>query len=366
MIYLDNSATTKPCFEAQTAAIKAMENYANPSSSHFLGINAEKLLESSRESVARLIHALPSEIIFTGSGTQSNNLAIFGGANIKVGSHIITSEIEHLSVLSAFKSLEQNGFEVSYIKPMPDGTIRQEDILAEVRGNTSFVSIMLINNETGAINNLSGLKDSITKKSPRALLHTDAVQAFGKFDLRQLGVDLMSISAHKIHGLKGSAALYIKKGVKIKQTVFGGGQESNLCSGTQNMPGIAAFAAAADAVNFDDAAKVSRLKDKLSTALSGLDGVVINSINSSPYILNASFTKTRSEIMLNALSSVGICVSAGSACSEKRSKGNRVLTAMGNLYGDSAIRFSFCRYNTMEEIDEAIEKIKLIMKDLKI
>lgn len=367
MIYLDNSATTKPCREAVDAACGAMtDNFGNPSSRYSLGLSAEKLLASSRAAVAASLNTDPKNIIFTSGGTESDNLAILGGANIKKGSHAVTTAIEHPAVLNAFSELEKRGFSVTYVAPDSDGVVNLSDIAAAVDANTSIVSVMHVNNETGALMPIDKLSAIIKKKAPRAFFHVDAVQSYGKLPLNpeKWGIDFLSVSSHKVHGPKGVGALYKAPGATLHPTVFGGGQEGALRSGTENMPGIAGFAAAAALIDpLSRYEKMSALKKEFAEKLLSLPGVELNGSleRSIPYILNVSFIGIRSEIMLNALSEDSVFVSAGSACAKGTGKANAALRAQGAPHADNAIRFSFSRDTTAEELNEAY---KIIIKKL--
>ena len=363
MIYLDNSATTKPSENAVNAVNRMMtEEFGNPSSRYTLGLRAEKILTEAREAVASSLHANAKNIIFTSGGTESDNLAITGGANIKVGKRIVTTEIEHDAVKNAFLHLEALGFEVIFVKPEEDGTVLAEKILDAVNDKTSLVSVMHVNNETGAILPIEKLAPMIKRKAPRALFHVDAVQSYGKIDLypAKWGVDLMTVSSHKVHGPKGVGALYkADKLTSLKPILFGGGQEGNYRSGTENLPGIAGFAEAAKEINpgehFD---RISALKKAFAEKLLALPDVYLNGNldKSSPYVLNVSFKGIRSEIMLNSLSEEGIYVSSGSACA-KGAKTSSTLKAMGVPFPDNAIRFSFSKHTTEDELEKTFDTI---------
>lgn len=363
MIYLDNSATTKPCKEAIDAVTNAMTvNFGNPSSRYTLGLEAEKLLLASREKVASSLHVDAKNIIFTSGGTESDNLAILGGANIKKGAHAVTTAIEHPAVLNAFAELENIGFSVTYVTPDSDGVVTYEKIEEAVTEKTSLVSVMHVNNETGAVMPVERLSAMIKRKAPRAVFHVDAVQSYGKTELfpQKWGIDFLSVSSHKIHGPKGAGALYKSDRATLHPILFGGGQEKNLRSGTEAMPAIAGFAAAAEVLNPSrDYERILNLRNSFAEKLGKLPDVVFNGVpeRSLPYILNVSFIGIRSEIMLNALSSDGVFVSAGSACAKGTGKANAALRASGSPYADNAIRFSFSRDTTKEELDEAYKII---------
>ncbi len=363
MIYLDNSATTKPCAEALAAVTDAMTTcFGNPSSRYSLGLEAERLLSSSREAVASSLHAEAKNIIFTSGGTESDNLAILGGTNIPAGNHAATTAIEPPAVLNAFAELEKQGFNVTYVKPEKNGVVTCEAVLNAVNNKTSFVSVMHVNNETGALMPVERLSAMIKRKAPRALFHTDAVQSYGKLPLfpKKWGVDFLSVSSHKVHGPKGVGALYRSDKATLHPILFGGGQEGNLRSGTENMPGIAGFAAAARLIDPSrHYERMANLKKSFAEKLLSLPDVELNgSLECSiPYVLNVSFVGIRSEIMLNALSEDGVFVSAGSACAKGTGKANAALRASGAPHADNAIRFSFSRDTTEEELTRAYEII---------
>ena len=367
MIYFDNSATTRPADEVIDAVTSYMKtSFANPSSRHTLGLEAEKIIENARISVSKALGVSKEEIYFTSGGTESDNIALFGSANLKKGKRIVTTAIEHPAVLSAVDFLSQNGFEVIKVNPDAKGNISEEDILKHVNGDTCLVTVMHVNNETGAVLPIDQIGSAIKRISPRALFHVDAVQSFGHipFKPNAWGVDLASISSHKIHGPKGVGALYVKKGTSLKPHVFGGGQEKNIRSGTQNVGAIHGFGVACTLIDFEDTKKVQEIKDILKSKLLEIPGTILNgSENSSPYILNISFGDIRSEIMLNALSNEEIYVSSASACAGGRK--SYVLSAMDAPKPDSAIRFSLSRYNTSDEAYAVAEKIKSIEKDLR-
>ncbi len=365
-VYLDNSATTKPCKKAAEAALKMIENdFGNPSSLHSLGFEANTILEQSRRIIADSLKAEPSCIYFTPSGTLANNTAIFGAVKAlhRRGNRIVTTSIEHPSVARCIDSLEADGFEVIRVSPDKSGNIDISEFEKAIDNKTILVSLMAVNNEVGSILPYESIKKIITRKNSPALLHVDAVQAYMKLELKpeKCGIDLMSMSAHKIHGVKGAGALYIGKGVRILPHILGGGQESGIISGTQAMPNIAAFAAAVKELGSVEKryAYVSGLNDYLRQSLDGTDFVTINSPeNALPYILNISLEGIPSQVSVNYFSQNGICVSAGSACA----KGHRsdTLTAMGLANGliDSAVRVSFSYENTRDEIDYFVDTIK--------
>ena len=357
-IYFDNSSTTKVCREAAEKVMEVMtENYGNPSSLHTKGFLAERELTAARASVASVLGAEPGEIFFTSGGTESNNIALFGAAEArkKRGNRIVTTRIEHPSVLNVMKRLEQDGFEVVYLKPDSLGKIAPEQIREAVTPDTILVSIMRVNNEVGSILPVEAAAAAIAAVKAPALLHVDAVQAFGKLPLNpaKLKADLMSVSAHKIHGPKGVGALYIRKNTHIAPRVFGGGQEKNIRPGTEALPLIAGFGAAARALpdSRRELAQMEALNRLCRDKLARIDGVTVNSPEDAlPYILNFSAGGVRAETMLHYLSGREIYVSSGSACSKGRA--SYVLAAMGlpRARIASALRLSFSRFSTGEEI----------------
>ena len=367
MIYLDNSATTKPCPEAVAAMTAALtENWGNPSALYQFGFDAAKLLRSARHQVAAAMGAEPDRIFFTSGGTEADNWAIAGAARRmgKRGKHIITTAIEHHAVLNPIKDLEAQGFEVTYLQPDSLGRIAPEDLKAALRKDTILVSIMMVNNESGAVMPIAQMAKLTHRICPDAIFHTDAVQGFLKipFSAKTLGADLISISSHKIHGPKGAGALYISPRLKsFPALLVGGGQESNFRSGTEGTPAIFGFAAAcaACAATFrDDIQQERQLLDHLIQKLSALPGVVINGIHEAPHILSLSIPGVPTQNSINILPDAGICVSAGSACA----KGHRshVLTAMG-IPGDvmdGSFRISLCRDTTEEELDALVFQIQ--------
>lgn len=366
IIYLDNSATTKPCSEAVAAALNAMENcYGNPSSLYEFGMIAEDEVTKARTILAKALFCREDEIYFTSCGSESNNTAIFGAAELlcRSGKHIVTTTIEHPSVLEPINALEKRGYEITRISPNSNGLISEADLLNAVRKDTVLVSVMYVNNEVGSILPVEKIKSICKEKGSPALVHIDCVQAFGKIKINanQLGADFISLSAHKIHGIKGAGALFVKKGVRLPAFVMGGGQEKGLRSGTEAVPAIAAFGAAVKALPDlnKTSAEVLNIKNYCTEKLKEFENVVINSpVNGSPFILNFSFSGYRSETILHHLERFGICVSSGSACS--KGKGSYVLREMGlnQSLVDSAIRLSFSRETTLSDIDMLVDSLK--------
>lgn len=370
--YLDNSATTRVLPEAAGDALRLMtESYGNPSSLHTLGFQAKKELDRAREIIARRLGALPEEIVFTGGGTEANNLAILGAARARkrIGQHIVTTQIEHDSVLNAMKQLETEGFRVTYLAPGPEGSIDPVELEEAIGPDTILVSMMLCNNETGAILPVQAAARAIKRKRSPALLHTDCVQAFCKLDftVKSLGADLCTVSGHKVHGPKGVGALYVKKGARVLPIVYGGGQERGLRSGTENLPLIGAFAKAVELAPraSETLEKAGALRELLLKELAGLPGVEVNSPpDGLAYIVNLSAPGVRAETMLHFLAQRGVYVSAGSACG--KAKPSHVLEAMGlsRERVASAIRVSFSRFSAEEDVYALIEGLRAGLSSL--
>lgn len=372
-IYLDNSATTRPYDEVIEYIGEINRNfYGNPSSLHTMGIEAERKVNASREIIAKNLGTVPKQVYFTSGGTESNNLAIRGylEGNPRKGKHIITTRIEHPSVLEVFKHLESIGYKVDYIEVDKEGRILLDALKSKINDETSLVSIMLVNNETGAIQPIVEASGIIKSVNHQTVLHVDAVQAFGKMDLKpeRMCIDLMSVSSHKIHGPKGVGALYVSGRIKIKPLFFGGGQEALIRSGTENVPGICGFGLAADLTlsrmekNAEHAQNIKNYFIKnLETCT--FNYKVLSPDFSSPYVLNISFDGLKSEVLLHHLEDRRIFVSAGSACSSRKKNRSHVLQAMGlqDSLIDSAIRFSFSSFNREEDITETISALQDIV-----
>lgn len=359
MVYLDNSATTMPCKMAIQNINYALEDvWGNPSSLYDFGFKAQLLIDDTRKTLSTLLKCREDELYFVGSGTEGNNTAILGAAYArqKRGKRIVTTAIEHPSVLETVKRLENDGFEVIMIKPQENGVVSTNELKNAITKDTILVSIMLVNNETGAIQPVKEASQIIKDVSAPALLHCDGVQAFGKMpiNLTELGVDLFTASGHKVHGPKGIGVLYIKKGVTIKPLVTGGGQEKNMRSGTEAVPLIYGFKGAIDNLGrISENLKAQReLWQYAKETLLDTSLVTINSSDDSlPYILNISVQGYRSETLLHFLESLGVYVSSGSACA--KGQGSYVLREMGlsQPLVDSALRISFSRYNKKEDVD---------------
>lgn len=365
MVYLDNSATTKPSDRTVKYINNALcDNWGNPSSLHTLGFEAEMLMNKAREAVAKSISASSDEIIFTGSGTEANNTAIMTSLFKKSnGNKIITTAIEHPSVLNTVKRLENEGFQIVRLSVGKDGKISLDELEKNLDSKTVFVSIMLVNNEIGTIQPVNEAVKLIRKIAPRAIIHTDAVQAYGKIpvNVKKLGVDMLSASGHKIHGPKGIGFLYCKKGVNLSPFITGGGQEKGRRSGTEAVPLIAGLLGAVEDLP-DIKAQYEKMTEVRDYAVKGFADSGFININSPddsiPYILNISVPGYRSETLLHFLESKEIYVSSGSACA--KGEQSYVLSALGlsRAQSDSALRISFSRYNKKEDIDSLISGLK--------
>ena len=368
-IYLDNSATTRPSEEAVAAANDMMLRFwGNPSSTHAKGSEAAAKLREARRAVASALSAAPEEIFFTSGGTEANNIAVFGAAakNRRAGHRIVTSAIEHSSVLDSVSELEQQGFEVIRLMPDSHGHISPEDIEKAVNADTALVTMMMVNNEVGSVLPVEAAVRAARRNAPRAIVHCDCVQAFGKIPVsaKKLGADLITVSAHKIHAPKGVGALYKRKGLHIPSLTHGGHQEDSFRPGTEAAPLIAAFGAAAsvacDRVKISERyKKISGLRNDAVQRLNEIRGIVINSPEDAlPYIVNFSTCCVKAETMLNYLSERGIYVSGGSACA--KGEPSHVIKALRlpRDASDSAIRMSFCGDSTAGEIDALVNAVK--------
>ena len=367
MIYLDNSATTKPCPEAVEAVTKALtETWGNPSALYSFGIDTARLLRTARQQVAAAMGAEPDRVFFTSGGTEADNWAIFSTARRygKKNKHIVTTAIEHHAILNCMKELEAQGFEVTYLQPDNLGRITLDALKAALRKDTILVSVMMVNNEVGSVMPIEKMAKLTHKLYPDAIFHTDAVQGFLKvpFAAKQLGADLISVSSHKVHGPKGVGALYISPRLKsFPALLVGGGQEGNFRSGTEGTPAIFGFAAACatGAATFrEDIQREKHLLDGLVEELSGVEGIQINGCHEAPHILSLSVPGVPTQNTINILQDHGICVSAGSACA----KGHRshVLEAMHlpPETMDGSFRISLCRDTTREELQELVTVIR--------
>ena len=365
-IYLDNAATTKPCGEAVSAAVDAMtENYGNPSSLHRAGLDAQLAVDKARKAIAASIGADSSEIYFTSGATESNNLALRGisAAYGRKRRKIVISSVEHASVDETASALEKSGFEIVRISPRDDGRFYADDFISACDENTCLVSMMLVNNETGYIMPVRETFMAVKRSFPEIITHCDCVQGYMKLPIKaaSLGADLISLSAHKIHGVKGVGAIYIKKGVRVIPIVTGGKQEKGIRSGTESVPLIAAFGAAVDKFRPTIAERyerVSQLKAHLLEKIGGIENVAVNSpADGSPYVINISAIGKRSEIMLHFLESKGIYVSSGSACSKGQQSGVLGEFGISGKRADGAVRISITAQTTEEELDEFAEAL---------
>ena len=376
--YFDNSATTRVFDSVRDIVVKTMtEDYGNPSAKHRKGMEAEQYVRQAAADIAKTLKVRDKEILFTSGGTESNNMALIGTAmaNQRAGKHIISTRIEHASVYSPLAYLEQQGFEVTYLSVDSQGHISLEELEAAIRPNTILVSIMYVNNEVGAIEPVEQIASLIHGKNPAILFHVDAIQAYGKLTIRpkKQGIDLLSVSAHKIHGPKGVGFLYIDEKVKLRPLLYGGGQQKDMRSGTENVPGIAGMGRAAREIYTDHQQKVeyiTGLKDYMTDRMASLPGVTVNSrkgMESAPQIVSASFQGVRSEVLLHALEDKGIYVSSGSACSSNHPAISGTLKAIGVRQEllDSTLRFSFGVFNTREEIDYCMEDLEELLPVLR-
>ena len=367
MIYFDNSATTKPYKEALSTYVKVNEQFfGNPSSLHHLGLQAERLLFESRKQMASLLGTEAENIIFTSGGTEANNLAIKGTAlaNMHRGRHIITQQTEHPSVINACRQLEEHGFRVSYLPVDSHGQVSAEDVAAALTNETVLVSIMHVNNETGAIQPIQEIA-KLLKNEPQVLFHVDDVQGRGKVPLNLENIDLCTLSAHKFHGLKGNGVLYKKKGVKLSALLSGGNQESGFRSGTENAGGVAAMAKALRLIEEhrrEHGERLRAVQQFLRKELEGRQDVIIHTPREgcAPHILNFSVERLKGEVLVHALEERGCYLSTTSACSSRQKKTSTVLTAMGvpKEIADSSVRLSLSYENTRQEAEAFIQILK--------
>lgn len=379
--YLDNAATTPVFPEVKEIMVRVMEkDYGNPSSKHTKGMAAEQYIRKAKEIISGCLKCQPKEIIFTSGGTESNNMAFIGAAiaNRRAGKHIITTRIEHASVYEPMAYLEEMGYEVTYLPVDPAGRVSVEDIENALRDDTFLVSVMYVNNEIGSVQRIGEIGEALHRRNPDILFHVDAIQAFGKYKIvpGRLGIDMMSVSAHKIHGPKGTGFLYIRDGVKIRPILFGGGQQGGMRSGTENVPGIAGLGAAVQQIYQNHADKrehLFRMKKMLIEGLQQYEGVVIHGVDglpleeTAPHIVSAGFSSVKSEVMLHALAQEGVFVSSGSACSSNHPELSGTLQAVG-VKGemlDSTLRFSFSVMTTAEQVMYAVETVGKLLPVLR-
>ena len=365
--YFDNSATTKVLDCVKDAVVDAMcVNYGNAAAKHRKGVEAENLIREAKKAIADTLKVQEKEILFTSGGTESNNTALIGTAlaNRRAGKHLITTGVEHPSIYNTMSFLEEMGFEVTYLPVDHLGHISLEDLEKAIREDTILVSVMYVNNEVGAVEPIEAISQCIKKKNPKTLFHVDAIQAYGKYKIRpkKQGIDLLSVSGHKIHAPKGVGFLYIRDGVKIRPILFGGGQQKGMRSGTENVPGCVGLGVAAREAYKDFDARIEKLytlREHLIAGLKPLGGVTINGSEdrtNAPQIVSASFEGVRSEVLLHALEDKGVYVSSGSACSSTHPGISGTLKGIGvkKELLDSTIRFSLGDLNTEEEVDYAI------------
>lgn len=365
--YFDNSATTRVFDCVKDAVVTAMTaDYGNAAAKHMKGVEAEQIIRQARAEIARSLKVQEKEILFTSGGTESNNTALIGAAfaNRRAGMHLITTSVEHPSVYNTMEFLKEQGFEVTYLPVDSCGLISLADLENAVREDTILVSAMYVNNEIGAVEPVEEISRCIKKKNPKTLFHVDAIQAYGKYQIRpkKQGIDLLSVSGHKIHGPKGIGFLYIDDAVKIRPIIFGGGQQKGLRSGTENVPGCAGLAAAVKEIYTDHEARTERLyglRELLIAGLKTLEGVTVNGYEdrrNAPQIVSASFEGVKSEVLLHALEDKRIYVSSGSACSSSHPGISGTLRGIGLRQEllDSTLRFSFGVFNTEEEVDYCI------------
>ena len=379
--YLDNAATTRVFPEVRDIMLQVMEkDFGNPSSRHTKGIEAEGYVTKAVQQIAGTLKCQPKEIILTSGGTESNNMALIGTAlaNRRAGKHVITTRIEHASIHEPFGRLEQMGYEAQYLPVDHNGHLQPEVLEEAVREDTLLVSVMMVNNEMGAVEDIKKLVAVAKQKNPNVIFHVDAIQAYGKYRIvpKRLGIDMMSVSGHKIHGPKGSGFLYVRDGVKISPIILGGGQQRGMRSGTENVPAIAGLGEAVRLIYQQHREKVERLyalKQRLIDGLTAMEGVSINGINglslteTAPHIVSASFDGIKSEVMLHALAQEGVYVSSGSACSSNHPDLSGTLKAIGveDRLLDSTLRFSFSVLSTEEEVDHALEAVAKVLPQLR-
>lgn len=388
-VYLDNSATTKITDGVKDIMLKVLcEDYGNPSSMHLKGVIAERYMKNSALQIADCLKVDPKEIVFTSGGTEANNLALIGAALAyhRRGKHITTTRIEHPSVQQPLLYLEENGYKLDYISVDGTGKIMKDKLYSSINEDTIMVSVMYVNNEIGAVQDIEEIAREIKTIKKDIIFHVDCIQAFGKYRIypKRMGIDLLSISGHKIHGPKGIGALYVGENIRLKPILFGGGHQRGIRSGTENVPAIAGIGQAAVELYRDFENKIQRmyeLKQIFINKISKLEGIIINGLplecskdfpmeqikKTAPHIISVSFKGLRSEVLLHALEERGVYVSAGSACSSHHPQPSATLTAIGipKDLMDSTLRISLSELTTMEEIDYAIDQIKDILPGLR-
>ena len=376
--YLDNSATTV-CEPGVVEKVVQMMSviYGNPSAMHNKGVEAEKYIKEAKEIIAKTMKVQEKELIFTSGGTESNNLAIMGcaAANHRMGKHLITTKVEHPSVGNVMKHMEEEGFEVTYLPVDENGIVKLDKLKEALRPDTMLVSVMHVNNEVGAVQPIEEIAKIVKENNQATLFHVDAIQGYGKYRIfpKKMGIDLLSVSGHKIHGPKGVGFLYCDSKVKMKPIIFGGGQQRDLRSGTENVPGIVGIAEAAKEIYTDFESKIEKLyevKAHFVEKVLELEGVKINGLtgkDSAPHVVSVSFPGVRSEVLLHSLEDREVYASAGSACSSNKPAVSATLKAMNvpKEHLDSTLRFSFSVHTTKEEIDYCIEVLKGLLPMLR-
>lgn len=376
--YLDNSATTvcEPRVVEKIVQMMTID-YGNPSAMHNKGVEAENYIKEAKKIISKTLKVQEKELIFTSGGTESNNMAILGcaAANCRMGKHLITTAVEHPSVGNVMKHLEEDGYEVTYLPVDENGVVKLEKLREALRPDTMLVSVMYVNNEIGAVQPVEEISRIVKENNPATLFHVDAIQAYGKYRIfpKKLGIDLLSVSSHKIHGPKGAGFLYCDSKVKIKPIIYGGGQQRDLRSGTENVPGIVGMAEAAKEIYTDFEKKIENLyevKAHFVEEIKKLDNVKINGLtgkDSAPHIVSVSFPGVRSEVLLHSLEDREVYASAGSACSSNKPAVSATLKAIhvAKEQLDSTLRFSFSVHTTMEEIDYCIEVLKELLPKLR-
>ena len=376
--YFDNSATTRVFDCVKDAVVNAMTvDYGNAAARHMKGVEAERLIKEARAEIAKSLKVQEKEILFTSGGTESNNTALIGAAfaNQRAGKHLITTGVEHASIYNTMEFLREQGFEITYLPVDSYGCISLEELAQAVREDTILVSVMYVNNEIGAVEPVEEISKVIKAKNPKPLFPVDAIQAYGKYVIRpkKQGIDLLSVSGHKIHGPKGVGFLYIDEKAKVRPLLFGGGQQKGMRSGTENVPGCAGLGAAVREVYRDHEAKIEKLyqiRERLIAGLKELPGVTINGHEgreNAPQIVSASFEGVRSEVLLHALEDRGVYVSSGSACSVNHPGVSGTLKGIGvkKELLDSTIRFSFGLFNEPEEADYCLEVLRELLPVLR-
>ena len=377
-VYFDNSATTQVFDCVRDVMVKTLtEDYGNTAARHIKGVEAEHYIKEAREEIAKSLRVKEKEIVFPSGGTESNNMAFVGTAlaNRRAGNHLITTCIEHASIYNTMSFLEEQGFRVTYLPVDHNGIVSPDALREAICDDTILVSVMYVNNEMGAVEPIEEIGKIIKEKKPGAYFHVDAIQAYGKYVIRpkRQGIDLLSVSGHKIHGPKGVGFLYMDERVKIKPLIYGGGQQKGLRSGTENVPGCAGLGAAVKEIYREHEAKVEKLyalKDRLVSGLSKMEGVAVLELtgrDSAPQIVSAAFEGVRAEVLLHALEDRGVYVSSGSACSSTHPGVSGTLRGIGLKAEllDSVLRFSFGLFNTEDEVDYCLAQLQELLPVLR-